>query len=62
MQKVLHLAAKDLDQVLGTIECKTNHVNDDIGGQFSDLMCKGAILFSRGSIYSDLLHRLPCGM
>jgi hypothetical protein len=59
---VLHLAAKNLDQVSGAAGSKTNHINDYIGSQFLDLMCKGATLLSLGSIYFDLPHRLPCGM
>jgi hypothetical protein len=62
MQEVLHLPPQRLNQELGTFEFKTNHINDYIGCQFSNLIGEGACLLSLSSINFHLPHRLPGSM
>ena len=59
MQKVLHLAAQGLDQLLRTGQGKTDHVDHNVGIQCPNLLAKAAIRFGRAAVNRHLLYRLP---
>ena len=55
VQEMLHFASEGLNQLLRTVPCEADHVDDDIRLQFRDMLAEHALQFSFTAIHLDQL-------
>ena len=62
VEKMLHIAAQRLDQMLSALESKADHVDDDVGPQRPDPAAERAGLFLGVPVRHQCFDRVPSGI